>query len=647
MNRLKMPIVAAVLALAGASAQADTYRVTAKTAGDKTYMHVELRLHGKGASSWFRLKGKHDSHGAVDGPYDYAVTGIGEVVTKIELDLERTHTFQATDGWTPEYVRIEHLASGTVSLFTQFSQVGSSPRTFGGSPKVTTASGNLETLRKGPGNPNVYQPALTVTNTGQVVRREVPVTYAQFAYNQSSISQDVMKYTEKWEDVEEVLVSTSKSTTKGLAIEAGWKSPKTAAGEFDLRTTASWETTMSSARSTSSSRLQGSAYDWSYKAPPYAGIFRKVVFRVPFAHTKYAVTKTGEVRWVRVVEKAFKPSGSPLMVQVPQHDDKGGVVPVSWDMIKKEFWPHLNQDSKNLAENRLAEWLQKGYVYTGKTPPKPVAAAEKKPEPQVQPPTERSTEKPAANVLPLAGYWMDGDGNWMELKTTESKVMIRPLSDKLKGRMDKGSAKINADKSLATMITLKDGDVAQTMQMRVVEEGKRIALKDGGRFDFKGTDRSALPSEIQKALKEIEDAKNPKFADLVAEIKSFNYGKGKATVQVVIKNIGDAEAPATKCRVFLTKNKKVNRSKDTKLALKTVPNLAPGESVTMKFGEGVKESKIDGMNIAVVVDYDGQVEEKDEANEFFMKAGKVDKDKKGKSGKSSKKNKKKGKKGKK
>jgi len=43
------------------------------------------------------------------------------------------------------------------------------------------------------------------------------------------------------------------------------------------------------------------------------------------------------------------------------------------------------------------------------------------------------------------------------------------------------------------------------------------------------------------------------------------------------------------------------------------------------FSAGVKEKKAKGMNVAVVVDYDSQVEESNEENEFFKKAAKVKK----------------------
>lgn len=129
----------------------------------------------------------------------------------------------------------------------------------------------------------------------------------------------------------------------------------------------------------------------------------------------------------------------------------------------------------------------------------------------------------------------------------------------------------------------------------------------------------------------------PKFADLVAEIKSVNYGGGKVKIQVIVTNIGDGDAPASDCRVFLSGNKQVNKQRDTKIGLQSVPALAAGASTTLKFTEAIKEEKMSGAFAIAVVDYDGTVEESDESNEFAMKAGKVSKNKKGKKGKKAKK----------
>jgi len=285
-------------------------------------------------------------------------------------------------------------------------------------------------------------------------------------------------------------------------------------------------------------------------------------------------------------------------------------------------------------------------IPTEEVPMTPVEPLVEAPSDKAPATVETPEESTSAAVLPLAGYWMDGDGRYVQLKLTESRVLVRPLSKSLRAEADKGSAKIKADKSLGQLILLKDGDVAETMALAVENEGRTIVFADGGSMTFKGTDRSSLPEEVTAFLDAEHAAANPKFADLVARIKSYNYGKGKVTVQVVITNEGEVATPVTQCRVFLSPNAKVNKSRDTKLSLKDVKALEPGESVTMKFGEGVKEAKVKkAKHTIAVVDYDNRVEESDESNEFGVKIGTVKKkDGGGKTGNGKKKDKK-GKKG--
>jgi len=623
LDRLSRLFFVFILVLAGAaSAAAGIYQIEVKTGEDGTGHHVNMRFFvaddshpsGLAMADWWRLKGDHGSGKTYTTSKNAVAYGSGRplegAVIKIGLRVEKKTGLIHKDNWKAGTIKIT-APNGAVSTFVMNSE-------------VSTGEESCEAT-------NIVRPAISVDKTGQFRSDRVKVTQAHFAHNSSSIEQEVMRFKESFSFVEGTAASTSTATGSETTATLRTQATLKAVVEVEASLSQAWSKTFTQSQEKHESYTTSSEFDWGFRVAPESAILRRVTFAVPYQYALYGSSDGKELRWVRTAGGRIEAVGGEDFQQIP-HRVNGEIVPISWDnRIAKEFIPHMSDTDKAQLNKWRAVWESKGYIYGGSTSPKPVTKETSPPTTAIRPGAEEEKAEGVARALPLSGYWMDGDGNWMELKIAESKVMMRPLSQNLKARMDKGSAKINEDESLGMMITLKDGDVGQMMQMRVVEAGKRINLKDGGRFDFKGNDRKSLPTEIQAALKDAHDAANPKYADLVAEIKSFNYGKGKATVQVIIKNVGDVEASSSKCRVFLTKNNKVNRSRDTKLGLKTVPNLAPGKSVTMKFGEGVKESKAKGMNIAVVVDYDNQIEEKGEGgedNEFFMKAGKVDKDKK-------------------
>lgn len=643
--RLLRPIALAGLMLAASSlANAETYRVTAKTGNDKTFMHVEIRLYGdkKQWSDWVRLSGKHDSHGAVDGPRDYGFANVGEMITHIELDLERTHALQATDDWTPEYVLVEHIASGTRSLFTQFSAVGSSPKQFGGNPKTTTADNaadSIEGLRKGYGNPNVYVRPLQVVK-GEVRTSEVAVTYAQFAFNDSGTDQDVMRFKETWGTVQGVAVSETKSSSSTLGLEIGWESPPTAAGKFDVRTSASWTKTFETSKSVSTENLRQSEFDWSFRAPPYAGIFRKIQFRVPFAHARYTVAKTGESRWIRTVPTAFKAIGNDELVQIPKRDPStNAIVPVSWDMITKTFFPHMDDQAKNLANSKFPEWVQKGYVYTGKEAPVT----------KLGPPTEVKAATAEGSVtLTWTASASKGVKTYEVRRGTDEKGPFQVFQ--LDGLSFADSGLANGETYFYDVRAIGDGGMASERTATVsATPGKPIAggelnpdpaggpgnSLNGGRPDRGGKDGGAAESAT---------AKGP---DLVGEFKEAHYDDetGRINVRFLVKNVGTERTGAFTVRAFITKNKRAQPKKDIRVGFQNVPALDPGQELLINLKEKVAREKLEGMKVIVLLDTDDQVAEANEdnnevlSNKTFGKGQAADKkkqekkDKKGDDGK--------------
>ena len=625
-------------------AQLITYRlevITADVGGAGTDNHIYVTLEGPGGKSQqFTLEGGHEQ--AEHDPMTKTIKDIG-VITKIHFDLENRNLL---DDWTPYSITIkrDYRNDGTYDGHSQVilnNDLGFDPTTKG----MTVLS----------------KPRVTVTADGKVEFHKTELTIVNFGHNpHPTVNQEVMKYRESWSNVTSIGVTEEKHTTVGAHMTVTYESPETVAGTFGAEAGASWETTMSSATTEVNERMSASEWDWTYTIPAQSAVFRKVGFEVPYADQVYK-SSDGDSRIIRKLSAQIVPTGLDDFLFIPRMNGDE-IEPISWSEIDAKWMRFIDSSAvqNEIKSSHRPVWIERGWVYLPGKKNEALAILNPAPAPQPQPeaevtpapePTPEPTPEPAAApVLPLAGYWMDGDGRYLEMKVTDSKVSVKPLSKSLRNEADKGSAKIRDDKSLGQLIMLKDGDVAMTSGVTVEDEGRTIVFADGGRMTHKGTERSALPDEVTAFLQAEHDAANPKFADLVAEIKSYNYGKGKVTVQVIITNKGEVASPVTQCRVFMSPNAKVNKSRDTKLSLKDVKALEPGESVIMKFGEGVKESKVKkAKHVIAVVDYDNRVEESNESNEFGTKIGTVkkkDSGKSGKAGKSGKKDKKKkGKKG--
>lgn len=331
------------------SAQLTDYFVNVKTkdvylAG--TDNHIEMVIYGTDGTSTGRFFVKGNSERDDLEGFTIRKKDVGDVA-KIMLDVDG----QLADKWTVEYITVtkgENRENRNAEQgFYEFRinrKLGYNPTDF------------RYTYRKAP--------RISVTPDGSMKLNKEYYTKVNFGHNpHPNAPQEIMRYKELWQFVEEVSISESEQTSTGTALSVAYESPGTIYGTFSAEASASWENMVTTNQTSTEQNIQQSEYDWAFVAPANTAVFKKVVFEIPFGYQVFTDGKNSRV--VRMLKSQISPAGLDAFLFIPKMEN-GSVVPMSWETIEREWLayadPRIKEDVIRLYKNT---WLAKGWVTTG------------------------------------------------------------------------------------------------------------------------------------------------------------------------------------------------------------------------------------------------------------------------------------------
>ena len=282
---------------------------------------------------------------------------------------------------------------------------------------------------------DVYLPAtkrvqrVTITPSGHPVVHEDTITLVQFGYNpHTSQSQEVMRYTETWSDVETVSFSKSKSNDVGASLTLGYESPESVAGTFSAEASVSWSKTIAEERSNGTEKTKESAYDWSYTAPPATAVFRKVTFKIPYASQLYKASNSKDSRIVRKLNGKIVPTGLDEFLFI----GKGQQV-ADWKTVEDDWLKYAHPTTQEAVRKYKNQWAREKWIKN----PSAIAEKNTKQVPTVRkpPPVKKDPQSMDYEVTIVTGR--SGDGG------TDANVQIQIVGKK----RGSGWVKLNTLKS--------------------------------------------------------------------------------------------------------------------------------------------------------------------------------------------------------
>lgn len=314
------------------------------TDGYGTDNHIYMKMHGtKNASDSFVLKGNHEM-GDTD-PFTVQYPDLG-LITRITIDVDG----QLSDKWAPKAIRIlrdtnrddKNSADGW-SEFWINQEIGYDPVSYNAqsskAPRVVVAFGPK----------------------GGVKHDTKTITMVQFGDNpHPSADQLVMRYTEKWSNVERMGISSSNAQSISAYASVSYESPQTVAGTFGGEAGAAWESMIEEAQSEEYETLKESEYNWEYTLPAQSAMFRMVEFEIPHAYQVYS-DGTNE-RIVRKLHGEIIPTGFEKFLFIPKVEG-GKIKPILWQEIEDNWLVHVESNrSQRIKHDYLNTWLEKGWV---------------------------------------------------------------------------------------------------------------------------------------------------------------------------------------------------------------------------------------------------------------------------------------------
>ena len=403
------------------SAQMADYYVNVKTADIRTSgtdNHINIKIHGATTDTgYFRVKGNSERDD-LEG-FSVYKKDVGKIYA-ITIDV----IGDLADKWNVEYITVTKNEKNTENRnsadgFYEFSinkEMSYDPTYF------------RPTYKKGP--------RLIVTAKGELKVDKKYITKTNFGHNpHHSVSQEVMQYSETWQDVEKVSFSESTQTNIGAALKVTYESPPLSIGKFGAEASASWNKMNQNASTKANEKMNKRTYNWNYIAPANTVVFKKVTFEIPYGYQVYSDGKNARI--VRTLHSEIIPSGSDQFLFIPKMEN-GKVVPISWNEIDKNWLQHTETNVKrDIERNFKNQWLQKGWVYTGNKIPtitKPTTTKPTITKPTTKPTTTKPTTTKATNCsttktdfpvneyVRIENYWKKGQRINVETNLTSSEI---------------------------------------------------------------------------------------------------------------------------------------------------------------------------------------------------------------------------------
>lgn len=334
------------------SAQMIDYYINVKTADIYTAgtdNHIQIKIHGATEDTgYFRVKGSSERD-ELEGftVYKKDVGKIYAITVDVIGDL--------ADKWNVEYITVtrnskEREIRNSEDGYYEFSinrQLDYDPVYF-----TPTTSRDPRVSLDSEGNPVVNKTYYTEVNFGNNPHH--------------TTAQEVMKFTEHWESLEGVTISTTETTTVGASLTLSYESPETVYGKFGAEATGSWQDMVQESEVKTNQYKNGSKFDWNYTAPPNTAVFRKVIFEIPYSDQVYS--DGTNYRVVRKLNDQIKPVGGDFFLFIPTLENNGEkVVPVAWSEIENNWLIYLDEKVKETILRELKDdWLANGWVYETK-----------------------------------------------------------------------------------------------------------------------------------------------------------------------------------------------------------------------------------------------------------------------------------------
>ncbi|GJM35020.1 MAG: hypothetical protein DHS20C18_40210 [Saprospiraceae bacterium] len=384
------------------SAQLVDYYVNIKTwdvYGGGTDNHIEMEIFGdKGQTGRFYVVGSSERD-MLEG-FSVRKSDVGKI-TKIMLDVDG----QLADKWSVEFVTVTKNSTDRENRnsedgFYEFSL----KKDLDYDPVYFTPTYSKD-------------PRLQLKPDGSLVINKTYYTKVNFGHNpHATADQGVMQYSETWQFVESVSLSSTEETTVGAAVTASYESPESVYGKFGVSATASWQDMVSKTRTTSQETMRSSTYDWSYVAPANTSVFKKIVFEIPYGYQVY--TDGIHKRILRKLNSQVVPSGLDQFLFIPKIVN-GQVVPILWSEIENEWLQFVDPKVKTDIERQFRNtWLANAWV-----------VIENKPQPTPPTPTPVTDIVNGYNVNKViytgsdkGSFEQTGPGEWAEYKAGSRTV---------------------------------------------------------------------------------------------------------------------------------------------------------------------------------------------------------------------------------
>jgi len=250
----------------------------------------------------------------------------------------------------------------------------------------------------------------TFSPTGQAIEARDILRTAQFAINDTTVTQPVVRYEEYWEKVTTIEVSETRATEEQLSATLSYTSPETVAGQFGAEIGVAFMTSLSETRAQSESNLSGSRYNWEFDAPPNSVTMRYVEFEVPYKSQVFRSDRGNESRIVRSLNATIRPIGGGRLLQL---SDGARVVP--WAEIERNYYRYLDVASQQKMLQERQRWIDRGWVTMASASdapfvPDPTGLGESTPDAQREggDPTVRPDSQPGPSLNgafpPVPGY---------------------------------------------------------------------------------------------------------------------------------------------------------------------------------------------------------------------------------------------------
>ncbi len=187
------------------------------------------------------------------------------------------------------------------------------------------------------------------------------VHQVRFELNNSSESTTVLNYTDEFEWLQTVGVSSETSETVGVNAKLTYESPDTFVGKFSAEIGVDWSETFSQMESSSETYRENSSYSWATNAPANSALFKKALFSIPYTEQVYENPASGERVQVRSLSSAVTTASYHETLSIPRREN-GRLIPISKSELEQEWMAYLDDSGRRRVEEELQGWIQHGYV---------------------------------------------------------------------------------------------------------------------------------------------------------------------------------------------------------------------------------------------------------------------------------------------